>query len=145
MNIVTVDLSHDLAAICAQMQPDQWAADNEMTSYQPEALRKFLDKGGILMLAYEGDRIAGAALCYEISHPDGEDTLYVHELDTHPDFRRRGVGTQLMNELFKLAKERSYTEVWLGADQDNQAANALYRRLKPSEIDPSITYTYKVS
>ena len=143
MNIITVDPNHDLAAICAQMQPDQWAADNEMTSYQPEALRRFLDKGGILMLAYEGDKIAGAALCYEIPHPDGEDTLYVHELDTHPDFRRRGVAKQIMSELFKLAKERGLHEVWLGADQDNEAANALYKSLSPSEIDPTVTYTYK--
>jgi ribosomal protein S18 acetylase RimI-like enzyme len=83
-------------------------------------------------------------LCYELPHPDGEDMLYVHELDTHPDFRRQGVGQALMQELFKIAKERGLSEVWLGADDDNQAANALYRKLGPSEEGSTTTYSYTV-
>lgn len=140
-----VRTSDDLAAICTQMQPDNWAADNEMSSYKPESLKQFLDKGGILLLAYEGDKIAGAALCYELPHPDGDDTMYVHELDTHPDFRRRGIATALMAEVMKLAKQRGYSEVWLGADKDNPAANELYQKLGPNEVEETVTYSYKLS
>lgn len=144
MHIQQVSIGDDLLDICRQMQPDNWAADNEMTSFQPERLRKFLDAGGLLFLAWENDRIAGSALCYEMLHPAGEDTLYVHELDTHPDFRRQGVGTTLMEYLFEVARKRDLSEVWLGADNDNPAANALYNKLNPSEVDPTITYSYKV-
>lgn len=142
--IRSVKFQDDLSVVCTQMQPANWAADNDMTSYKLESLKKFLERGGILLLACEGDKIAGAALCYELPHPDGNDTLYVHELDTHPDFRRRGVATQLMAEAMKRAKQRGLSEVWLGADQDNPAANALYRKLGPSEVESSVTYSYRV-
>lgn len=144
ITIQRIALDNNLAAICAQMQPDLWGKDNEMTSYQPETLQKFLQQNGILLLAYAGDKIAGAALCYNLPHPSGENTLYVHELDTHPDFRRQGVATLLMNETFKIGKEPGVDEVWLATETDNVAANALYTKLQPYEIEQSVTYSYKV-
>lgn len=135
----------DLELICSQMQPNNWAADNEMTSYQPEHLRRFLDdENNILVLAYDDDKIAGALLGFVLAHPDGNDTLYVHELDTHPDFRRHGIAKMLMNRANKIARAKNLDEVWLGADQDNPGANEFYKTLNPSEIEPTITYTYKV-
>lgn len=135
----------DLGAICIQMAPNNWAKDNEMSQYKADNLRKFLESDkSLLLIAYDSNRIAGSALCYEIPHPDGEDTLYIHELDTHPDYRRQGVATQLMQELFNIAKDRGLTEVWLGADQDNPPANELYKSLRPTEIEPTITYSYKI-
>lgn len=134
----------NLGAVCAQMQPEEWGADNEMTSYQPELLKEFLDAGGVLILAYNDDKIAGAALCYELPHPAGEHSLYVHELDTHPSYRRQGVASQIMNEAIKIAKERKLTEVWVGTETTNKPAKALYESLKPYEIEPSVIYAYKV-
>lgn len=133
------------------MQPGEWGRDNEMTSYQPEKLRIFLESGGILILAKDVDpstgsgqgKIAGAALCYVLPHPAGEDSLYVHELDTHPDYRRQGVATQLMQKAMEIAKEKGCIEVWLGTETDNDAANAFYKTLKPYEIEPSVIYAYK--
>ena len=133
---------NDLQGICAQMQPDVWGADNEMSSYRPEDLGRFLDAGGIAFLALSEDRIAGIAICYRIVHPSGDDTLYVHELDTHPDFRRQGVGTAILNEAFALAEELGLVEVWLGADEDNEPAHSLYRKLGPSEVEPGTVYVY---
>jgi ribosomal protein S18 acetylase RimI-like enzyme len=126
------------------MQPDSWAADNEMSSYQPEHMRRFLERGGLFVTVMDEEKIAGAALCYELPHPDGDDTLYVHELDTHPAYRRQGVGTMLMEEVFRIAKERGLAEVWLATETDNDAANGLYRKLQPWEVEQSVTYTYKV-
>ena len=82
-------------------------------------------------------------LCYVLPHPAGEDALYVHELDTHPDYRRRGIATQLMQEVQKIAREKGLMEVWLGTETDNDAANGFYRSLNPSEVEPCIIYTYK--
>jgi len=140
-----VQIGEDLTAICDQMQPGEWAADNEMTSYQPELLKKFLEAGGILVLAQDGDSIAGAALCYELLYPAGQHSLYVHELDTHPDYRRQGVATQLVDEAKKIAKAHGLIEVWIGTETDNDPANALYKALKPFEIEPSLIYAYKVN
>ena len=134
----------ELQAICRQMQPNKWGNDNEMTSYQPDMLRAFLDANGLLLMARDGQKIAGTALCYIMPHPAGEDSLYVHELDTHPVYRRQGVATQLMNELKKIAKQKNLMEVWVGTEQSNKPADAFYKSLNPSEIEPSFIYAYKV-
>lgn len=136
----------DLDYTCSQISADQWAADNEMTDYDEPALRSFLeDDKNILLIAWDEKKIAGMALCYEMPHPEGKNYLYVHELDTHPDYRRQGVATLLMKELMSIAKQRDCSELWLGADQDNPAANEFYKSLNPTEIEPTITYSYKVS
>jgi len=128
------------------MQPDLWGKDNEMTSYDPAALQRFLEAGNILVLVYEGDNIAGAAIATEILHPSkNSDTLFINEVDTHPDFRRRGVATMLMDELFRIAKERGLSEAWVGADKDNDPAHELYKKLRPTAVDDGTIYTYELS
>jgi aminoglycoside 3-N-acetyltransferase I len=145
-SIIRAKTSDNLVAIAAQIQPELWDEDNEMTAYEPELLKKFLDgEGNHLVLVYEGDKIAGIAIAHELLHPaaDGS-SLYVHELDAHPDYRQKGVGTMLMEEMFKIAKERGLAEVWLGADDGNEPAHALYKKLKPTEEDPCTIYSYKI-
>lgn len=143
IQIKQTTLDDDLEAICAQIQPELWGKDNEMTSYKPANFRKYLEAGGISLLAYDGENIAGAALCYELLHPAGDDSLYIHELDTHPDYRHQGVATALMNEAMKIAKDRQLSEAWVGTETEN-VANEFYKTLNPYEIEPSVIYAYKV-
>jgi ribosomal protein S18 acetylase RimI-like enzyme len=141
--MVTAD--DDLIVICEQMQPGSWAKDNEMTSYQPGYLAGFLkDNKGFLLLAYDGKKIAGAALCYEMPHPAGDHSLYVHELDTHPDYRRHGVATTIMERLMEIAKERGLQELWVGTEMENTTARSFYMSLKPYETEEAVIYSYKV-
>jgi ribosomal protein S18 acetylase RimI-like enzyme len=143
MNLKLITAADDLDAICDQIQPQKWGKDNEMTSYQPASLKKLLQEKGILLLAYDGGKIAGIALCYILYHPAGDDSLYVHELDTHPDYRRQGIGTRLMNKAREIAEEKQLKEIWVGTEITNQAARALYKSLMPYEEEPSIIYSYK--
>lgn len=136
--------ANELVLICKQMQPDEWATDNEMTSYQPHKLKLFLEGGGLLLLAKDVDKIAGVVLGYALPHPAGEDSLYIHELDTHPDYRRQGVASQLMKKMQVIAKEKGLREVWVGTEATNKSADAFYRSLDPTEIEASIIYSYKV-
>lgn len=135
----------DIDAVCAQMQSDLWGKDNEITSYQPETLKKFLEQKGVLLLAYDRDKIAGAAICYDLPHPaEADHSFYVHELDTHPDYRRQGVGEMLMKEAMRLAKLCGAKELWVGTETDNDPANALYKKLKAYEIEQAVIYSYKI-
>src|SRR5262245_60668886 len=121
MKIVRVKAADDLEAICAQIQPELWGKDNEMTAYEPVLLKDFLANGNVLVLVYEAAKIAGIATAYPMPHPSkGGSSLLVYELDTHPDFRRQGIGTVLMEELLKIAKEQGLSEVWVGADDGNE-------------------------
>ena len=146
MKIHLATTNDDLNSIALQIQPELWGKDNEMTAYEPELLKQFIDAGNYLVLVYEGEKIAGVATAYKLLHPaaDGS-SLYVHEVDTHPDYRQQGVATMLMEELFKIAKEEGLYETWVGADTGNQPAHNLYKNLHPYEQDPCTIYAYKTT
>jgi GNAT superfamily N-acetyltransferase len=144
VTISPVTLADDLAAICAQMQPANWAADNSMGSYQPETLKTFLEAAGVLLLAKVGVTIVGAALAYRLPHPEGGGSLYVHELDTHPGYRRRGIARALMGALMDLARTNRWWEVWVAAETRSAAANALYMTLHPTETEAAMIYIYEI-
>ena len=74
----------------------------------------------------------------------GERWLYVDEVDVCADQRRRGAGRAMMRTLIDLARDAGCEEVWLGAERDNHAANALYRALDPDEVAEVIGYTYVI-
>lgn len=144
ITIATVSLEDSLEAICSQMQPDKWGADNQMDSYEPEKLRAFLEADGILLLAKDGDNIAGMIVAHILPDPSGKDMFFVFSLDTHPNYRRQGVATMLMNKCKEIAKEKSLAEIWVIADSDNKPANSFYRSLHPDEAEPSVMYAYTV-
>lgn len=143
MKIDRVYPRDNLTFICSQIKGHLWAEDNEMTDYKESALKEFLeDDDNVLVLAWHKEKIAGIALCYIMKHPEGSRMLYVHELDTHPDYRNQGVATKVVNYIKDYAQKNSINEVWLATEQDNDIANKLYRKLEPTEIEKSVTYTY---
>ena len=54
--------------------------------------------------------------------------LYVDALATHPDFRRRGVATALLDEADRLAARAGLPAVALDTGIENRAARALYEQ-----------------
>ena len=75
---------------------------------------------------------------------DFEKWLYIDEVDTCSDLRQRGVGTAMMKWLLQFADENDCDEVWLGTEVENDAANALYKSLRPSSIDAVVGYTFEL-
>ncbi len=57
------------------------------------------------------------------------DEIQMLNLAVHPDYRRQGLGRQLMTFLLLLAKEKGISKVLLDVRATNQAAIALYRLL----------------
>jgi ribosomal protein S18 acetylase RimI-like enzyme len=113
--------------------------------FSEAALREIVaDPNYLLLYAYVDGRVAGLALAMRMLKPGKEHWLYVDELDTHPDYRRMGVGKALMTELFRYARSWGLKEVWLGTEPDNTAANSLYRSLNPTEREKFIGYTFQL-
>ncbi len=133
----------DLAAVADQLNDPAWEEfDNKFSA---QSLADFLqDANHVYLQAKVDGQIAGASHGYLMQHPAGPKYFYVDEVDTLRQFRRQGVATAMMKELFRLANELGASEVWLGADEDNDAANALYKKLEPSKIEPGNIYTWKV-
>src|SRR4051812_36700808 len=134
---------NDLARVAEQLN----SSDSEVSikAFSEQSLRAFLaDESRIYLVAYEDGQLAGAVHGYVMVHPAGAKYFYVDELDTVAQYRRRGVATALMAEISNIARELGCTELWLGTEDDNSPANALYRKLGPSEIEHGPIYTYKL-
>lgn len=56
-----------------------------------------------------------------------EDTMEVQRIYVHPDQKRQGFGTLLMDFAIQRAKELACTSIWLGVWVRNFAAQAFYK------------------
>lgn len=54
---------------------------------------------------------------------------HITNVAVHPEYRRRGVGHELLESVEKLAKERGIRRLTLEVRQSNETAKRLYRRL----------------
>jgi len=54
---------------------------------------------------------------------------HLSALHVHPDFRSRGIGTQLLQTAEAMILERGYRQIGLSVDVTNMRAQALYTRL----------------
>ncbi len=133
----------DLAAIATELNASDSEVDKRFTD---ASLRDFLrDPERFYLLAYAGDHIAGATHGYVLHHPAGAKYLYIDEVDTMEQYRRRGVGRLMMEEAFRIGREHGCTEAWLGTEHNNEPAKALYLSLSPAEIENGPIYTWKLT
>lgn len=133
----------DLASIASGLN----TGDNEVSvkAFTEQSLREFVSNPDrFYIIATIGGRIAGATHGYLHLHPAGPKYLYIDEVDTVKQFRRQGVATAMMREAFAIGRELGATEAWLGTEDDNEPAKALYQSLRPSEIERGPIYTYKI-
>jgi len=95
-----------------------------------EATRRFLaEPTHHLLMAFDS---AGTAIGFtsgvETTHPDKGTEMFLYELSVDPAFRRRGLGRHLVEALAELAHTRGNYDMWVLADDDNEAARATYAR-----------------
>src|ERR671927_518991 len=73
----------------------------------PGATARFLmEAGHHLLVASDQGRPAGFVSGVELTHPDKGTEMFLYELGVDESFRRRGIGTALVNALVALAHER---------------------------------------
>jgi ribosomal protein S18 acetylase RimI-like enzyme len=70
--------------------------------------------------------------------------VYVDEVDTDEAFRGQGVAFAMLRAACEIARGMGAHAVWLGADDGNDAAHALYRSLGARQIEPGVIYTYEI-
>jgi ribosomal protein S18 acetylase RimI-like enzyme len=94
------------------------------------AVRAFLaDDRHHLLVAYVEGRPAGFVSAVELLHPDKmKPEVFVYELGVDPEFRRRGVATELMSDLIGMCQERDCGEMFVLTDEANVAAMTTYRK-----------------
>jgi ribosomal protein S18 acetylase RimI-like enzyme len=92
----------------------------------PEAL--LADPRTLLLVAFDGERPVGLVLAHELPRRHGDRSkLFVYEVDVVESHQRRGIGKALLDRLAELGRERGIRVGFVLTDEDNVAANALYR------------------
>lgn len=65
-----------------------------------------------------------------------EDEFYIDTLFVHPHFRKKGIGTALIQHALQLAFEKNFAKVALNVDIDKQNVIELYKKLSFKIIEP---------
>jgi ribosomal protein S18 acetylase RimI-like enzyme len=98
--------------------------------------------GHHLVVALQDGEVVGQAAAMLHRHPDERPTeLYVDELAVAPAWQRRGIARLLLDELFALGRELGCREAWVGTEDDNAAATALYES-RGAAPEPFVMYVY---
>jgi len=98
-------------------------------SADSDATRRFLADGRHhIFVAYEGEHPVGFVTGVEVTHPDKGTEMFLYELAVQEEYRRRGIGRELVESLKVLAQERGCYGMWVLTDAENIAARSTYER-----------------
>lgn len=111
---------------------------------RPEWTTRFLGSDTHhLLMAFDGDDVAGFVTGVETTHPDKGTEMFLYELSVHPERRNRGIGKALVGALGDLARERGCYGMWVATEPDNAAAIATYRVAGSSAPEPAVVLDWK--
>ncbi|HVE55061.1 MAG TPA: AAC(3)-I family aminoglycoside N-acetyltransferase [Ramlibacter sp.] len=98
---------------------------------RPQYLRSLLaSETFIALAAVDGDAVAGGLAAYELRKFEQERSeIYIYDLAVAATHRRRGIATQLIAELVRIAAARGAYVVFVQADHVDPPAIALYTKL----------------
>lgn len=91
--------------------------------WSENGLRESLKKPAYRMLvAKEDGKVVGYIGAYMVA-----DELNITNVAVDPDYRRRGIGRELINEMIRHAEKNRMTTIYLEVRVSNTAAISLYR------------------
>ena len=106
------------------------------------------DERTIFLAAFDDDEAEpiGFVLAYELLRRHGDPSrLFVYEVGVTPEARRRGVATELLRELARIARTRGIRRGFVLTNETNEAAMELYRSLggvRPNADDVLFDFEY---
>ena len=112
----------------------------------PGSHRKRLERQSrgeaVYLFAWAGSEPVGHVLLV-FSSALGADAAHVEDLAVDEPWRRRGIGTELMNRCEREALARGYERIEFGVGVDNDGARAFYRRLGYAELPGQVPHVVR--
>jgi ribosomal protein S18 acetylase RimI-like enzyme len=101
---------------------------------------RFLAREGhhMLMALVDAEPV-GFVTGIEITHPDKGTEMLLYELGVDEEFRRRGIGRTLVEELKQLARARGCHGMWVPIEAGNDVAVATYASAGFGEPEQGVT------
>ena len=97
----------------------------------------------VLLALADGD-FAGAAVCFwGFSTFAGKPLLNIHDLVVFPQYQGRGIGSELLDEAERLARQRDCCKLTLEVHDTNSNAKRLYERVGFGPWSPATLYVAK--
>lgn len=124
--------------------------DVDTPTVTAEYMARFLAcRQNVLLVGIDEEIVVGFLLAYELDRIDCDRTMmFCYEISVLSAFRRRGIGTALMNTLKTICVDRQCMKLWVPTDRQNTAAMALYRVTGGQDVDSnldevSFTWTFE--
>ena len=88
----------------------------------------------VAVAAFEDEIVIGGLAAYVFpKFEQARSEIYIYDLATREDYRRRGVATSMIDELKRVAIERGAYIIYVQADYGDDPAIALYTKLGTRE------------
>ncbi|MEZ5344582.1 MAG: GNAT family N-acetyltransferase [Pyrinomonadaceae bacterium] len=115
------------------------------TSASGEYLTRILSRSDFhVIVAISGEKVIGGLVAYELVRYKEENAeMFLFEMGVEESFRRRGIGTALIEELKKICREKGITDMFVDALDDNIPAKALYSSTG-GKAEKVSEFTYKI-
>ncbi|HEX9940224.1 MAG TPA: GNAT family N-acetyltransferase [Longimicrobium sp.] len=94
-----------------------------------------------MLVALDDGVVVGMVSAVDYVHPDKAPQLWINEVGVAPSHQRRGIARRLLDAMLAHGRTLGCTEAWLGTEDDNEAANALYRSAG-SKPEPFVLYSF---
>ena len=96
---------------------------------RPNLAERFLATPNYRMfVALDSGLVVGMVTGFSHFHPDKDEDFFVNELGVDDQYQRRGIGTRLLEAILAEARAMGCSEAWLGTENTNVEALALYRK-----------------
>ena len=106
---------------------DEDIFDERIDSRRLAAMLK--EQNNILLVAINESVVIGQVLAVIHRHPDKPTELYIDDLGVSETFRRRGIATRLLEQLYIIGVERGCEEIWVATEPDNEPAIKFYNSM----------------
>lgn len=94
-----------------------------------------------VLFAITEAKAVGLATCFvNFSTFQLKPYLYIHDIVVLNNYRRKGIGKALMQQLIKIADERKYCKVTLEVRDDNVIAQNLYKEIGFADCEPKMLF-----
>ena len=136
-SLLIADLFHEMDAFYGERE-------NEATEIKAAHINSALFSDppfAFSLLAWDQERLVGFA-CYSFLWPaaGSSKSLFLKELYVRETRRKSGIGSLLMREIFRVAKENSCSRVEWMTERENIGARRFYEKLDTSEVRSKIFY-----
>jgi aminoglycoside 6'-N-acetyltransferase I len=117
-------LGPDDAGVLSRVAEDVFDA-----AIDPARLATFLAAPDhLLIVAVEDGLVIGQIAAVILHHPDAPDELYIDNLGVAPAWKRRGIGTRLLDAAVALGRAMDCDQAWVLTEPENLPALRFYEK-----------------